>query len=399
MAKKKKGKQVRANFRKRQNTRVRKRDFTKEFKEDAEGLIDEKSAERVSGKGELTRKRTIAGTEAKTDASGFEVELDVEGPDSIRGRVLRVHGLSSYVSDASGTVFNCTVRGILKSLSTDLQHVVVAGDYVTIKQVDGGEPDQAVIVRVEPRRNQISRTSRKRQQIIVSNVDRALIVASAKEPGLKPNLIDRFLVTAEQSNITPVIVINKADLVDSADLQPAIGVWCQMGYRVILTSTVTGQGIQELRRVVHGRDCVVTGQSGVGKSSILNAIEPGLQLRVSNVSTENQKGRHTTTTAQLIPLSVAPKDSDDDVDENESLYRKGHLIDTPGIRQMQLWDVIPEEVAGYFRDIRPFINECRFPNCSHTHEDDCAIKWAVADGKIDARRYESYCSIRYGDEL
>lgn len=399
MAKKKKGKQVRANFRKRQNTRVRKRDFTKEFKEDAEGLIDEKSAERVSGKGELTRKRTIAGTEAKTDASGFEVELDVEGPDSIRGRVLRVHGLSSYVSDASGTVFNCTVRGILKSLSTDLQHVVVAGDYVTIKQVDGGEPDQAVIVRVEPRRNQISRTSRKRQQIIVSNVDRALIVASAKEPGLKPNLIDRFLVTAEQSNITPVIVINKADLVDSADLQPAIGVWCQMGYRVILTSTVTGQGIQELRRVVHGRDCVVTGQSGVGKSSILNAIEPGLQLRVSNVSTENQKGRHTTTTAQLIPLSVAPRDSDDDVDENESLYRKGHLIDTPGIRQMQLWDVIPEEVAGYFRDIRPFINECRFPNCSHTHEDDCAIKWAVADGKIDARRYESYCSIRYGDEL
>ena len=400
MAKKKKGKQVRANFRKRQNTRVRKRDFTKEFKEDAEGLIDEKSAERVSGKGELTRKRTIAGTEAKTDASGFEVELDVEGPDSIRGRVLRVHGLSSYVSDASGTVFNCTVRGILKSLSTDLQHVVVAGDYVTIKQVDGGEPDQAVIVRVEPRRNQISRTSRKRQQIIVSNVDRALIVASAKEPGLKPNLIDRFLVTAEQSNITPVIVINKADLVDSADLQPAIGVWCQMGYRVILTSTVTGQGIQELRRVVHGRDCVVTGQSGVGKSSILNAIEPGLQLRVSKVSSENQKGRHTTTTAQLIPLSVAPKDSEEeDIDETGSLYRKGHLIDTPGIRQMQLWDVIPEEVAGYFRDIRPFINECRFPNCSHTHEDDCAIKWAVADGKIDARRYESYCSIRYGDEF
>ena len=315
--------------------------------------------------------------------------------------MLRVHGLSSYISDAKGNVFNCTVRGVLKSLSTELQHVVVAGDYVTIKKVNGGEPDQAVIVRVEPRRNQISRTSRKRQQIIVSNVDRALIVASAAEPGLKPNLIDRFLVTAEQSNITPVIVINKADLVNAADLQPAIGVWCQMGYKVILTSVVTGQGIQELRRLVHGRDCVVTGQSGVGKSSILNAIEPGLQLRVSTVSSENQKGRHTTTTAQLIPLSVTRKDSDEESEDDaeQSLYRKGHLIDTPGIRQMQLWDVIAEEVAGYFRDIRPFINECRFPDCSHTHEDECAIKWAVADGKIDARRYESYCSIRYGDEL
>ncbi|QEG22833.1 ribosome small subunit-dependent GTPase A [Mariniblastus fucicola] len=406
MAKKKKGKQVRASFRKRQNTRVRKRDFTKEFNEDADGLSDQRTAERVSGKGDLTRKRTIVGSDAETDASGFEVELDVDAADSLRGRVLRVHGLSSFVSDANGKVWNCSVRGVLKSLSTDLQHVVVAGDYVTIRQFEGSETDQAVIVRVEPRRNQISRTSRKRQQIIVSNVDRALIVASAKEPGLKPNLIDRFLVTAEQAGITPVIVINKADLVDTADLQPAIGVWCQMGYRVILTSTITGQGVQELRRVVHGRDCVVAGQSGVGKSSILNAIEPGLELRVSKVSSENQKGRHTTTTAQLIPLSVKPDESNDVIgqdddsegDEYASLYRKGHLIDTPGIRQMQLWDVIPEEVAGYFRDIRPFINECRFPNCSHTHEDDCAIKWAVADGKIDARRYESYCSIRYGDE-
>ncbi len=403
MAKKKKGKQVRANFRKRQNTRVRKRDFTREFEEDADGVNEQRSGERVSGKGDLTRKRTVSGADAATGASGFEVELDVDRPDCLRGRVLRVHGLNSFVSDATGTVWQCTVRGILKSLSTDLQHVVVAGDYVTIQKSEGDETDQAVIVRVEPRRNQISRTSRKRQQIIVSNVDLAMIVSSAKEPGLKPNLIDRFIVSAEQSNIVPVVIINKADLVDPADLQPAIGVWSQLGYRVILTSTVTGQGVEELRRIVHGRDCVVTGQSGVGKSSILNAIEPGLELRVSKVSSENQKGRHTTTTAQLIPLSVVRDETQSEEhptdEEMRSLYRKGHLVDTPGIRQMQLWDVIPEEVAGYFRDIRPFINECRFPNCSHTHEDDCAIKWAVADGKIDARRYESYCSIRDGDEL
>ena len=398
MAKKRKGGgKVRANFRKRQNTRVRKTDFTREFADDVEKLDNQSAGERVSGKGALSRKRTIIGADAENNESGFEVDLDIDGSDSQAGRVLTVHGRNSYVAAADGKTYRCSVRGILKSLSTELQHVVVAGDFVTIQQVDGGEEDQAVIVRVEPRRNSISRTSRKRQQIIVCNIDLAMIVSSAKEPTLKPNLIDRFLVSAEQSNIQPVILINKADLVDRADLQPAIGVWSQLGYRVILTSTVTGQGIDEIRALVRGRDCVVTGQSGVGKSSILNAIEPGLQLRVSNVSMENQKGRHTTTTARLIPLSQSMAEVD--IDGSNSLYRKGHLIDTPGIRSMQLWDVIPEEVAGLFRDIRPFINECRFPNCTHTHEDDCAVKWAVADGKIDARRYESFCSICEGGEF
>lgn len=398
MAKKRKGSgKVRANFRKRQNTRVRKTDFTREFADDADKLDSQIAGERISGKGSLTRKRTVSGADAENLESGFEVELDVDAADCQRGRVLTVHGLNSYVSAADGKTYRCSVRGILKSLSTDLQHVVVAGDFVTIEKAAGAEEDQAVIVRVEPRRNSISRTSRKRQQVIVCNVDLAMVVASAKEPTLKPNLIDRFLVSAEQANIRPVVVINKADLVNTADLQPAIGVWSQLGYRVVLTSTVSGQGVAEIRELVRGRDCVVTGQSGVGKSSILNAIEPGLQLRVSTVSAENQKGRHTTTTARLIPLAESLLDVD--IDGNHSLYRKGHLVDTPGIRSMALWNVIPEEVAGLFRDIRPFINECRFPNCTHSHEEDCAVKWAVADGKIDARRYESFCSICEGDEF
>jgi ribosome biogenesis GTPase len=274
------------------------------------------------------------------------------------------------------------VRGILKSLSNELQHVVVAGDMVTIQISEAGsEPDQAVIVRIEPRRNQISRTSRQRQQIIASNVDQALIVASAAEPALKPNLIDRFLVTIGQAGIQPVIVINKADLVPTEDLQPVVGVWSQLGYPVLLTSTRNGQGIARLRSLVAGKSSVVAGQSGVGKSSILNAIELGLELQVGSVSFENQKGTHTTTSAQLIPLRAG-----------------GHIIDTPGIRQFQLWDVIADELAGLFRDIRPFINQCRFPNCTHTHEEDCGVKWGVADGKIDVRRYESYCQIREGDE-
>jgi len=378
MAKKKKRRTtVRADFRKRQSTRTRENDLTRQFKDQSDKLEDSQTGERVSGKGRLTRKRTVAGS-AQENEAGFQVELEVDEARCKKGRVISVHGLGSFVRVADGTIYRCTVRGVLKSLATDLQHVVVAGDHVAIEVGGAGhDEEQAVIVRVDARRNQISRTSRKRQQVLVSNIDFVCIVASAAEPQLKPNLIDRYLISAEKANIDPIIVINKADLVDVADLQPVIGVWAQMGYPVLLTSTETGLGVERLKRIVSGRDSVVTGQSGVGKSSLLNVIEPGLQLRVGTVSDENQKGRHTTTAAKLIPL------------ENG-----GHLIDTPGIRQFQLWDVIPEEVAGYFRDLRPFINGCRFPDCTHTHEDDCAVKWAVADGKLDVRRYESYVQIK-----
>jgi len=149
-----------------------------------------------------------------------------------------------------------------------------------------------------------------------------------------------------------------------------------MGYRVLLLSAKTGFGVDRFRHALEGRESVVTGQSGVGKSSLLNAVDPTLGLRVRTVSTESEKGRHTTATARLLPLACT-----------------GYVVDTPGIRQFQLWDVIAEEVAGFFRDLRPYINHCRFPNCTHTHESDCAVKDAVADGRIDERRYESYCQL------
>jgi ribosome biogenesis GTPase len=161
-----------------------------------------------------------------------------------------------------------------------------------------------------------------------------------------------------------------------------VGVYAQLGYEVLCVSAIAGIGIERLRARLTNAESVVTGQSGVGKSSLLNAVEPGLHLRVQTVSEETQKGRHTTTTAELIPLSFG-----------------GYVVDTPGIRQFQLWDVIPEEVAGYFRELRPYVSRCRFPDCTHTHEDICAVKDAVADGWIDARRYESYVQIRAGDAV
>jgi ribosome biogenesis GTPase len=269
---------------------------------------------------------------------------------------------------------------LLKSLSTDQRHVVAAGDLVWIRPEPARDGVcEGIIERIEPRRGVLSRTSKGRRQVLVANVDQMLIVTSAAEPALKPNLIDRMLVTADKAAIRPVICINKIDLINPADLQPLAGVFGQMGYEILMLSAVTGFGLDRLRQRVAGRQSVVTGQSGVGKSSLLNAIEPDLNLRVQTVSEENQKGRHTTSVAQLLSLSCG-----------------GFIVDTPGIRQFQLWDVIPEEVAGFYRDIRPYVSLCRFPDCTHTHEADCAVKDAVADGRLDARRYESYCHLYAG---
>jgi ribosome biogenesis GTPase len=281
--------------------------------------------------------------------------------------------LASVVEDDKGRLFRCATRRLLKSLSTDQRHVVAAGDRVWFRPT---EQKEGFIERVEPRHGLLCRTSRGRQQVMVANVDQLLIIGSAAEPLLKPHLIDRMLITAEKARIRPIICINKIDLIDPVDLQPLMGVYGQMGYQVLVLSAETGFGVERLRRLIANQQSVVAGQSGVGKSSLLNAIQPDLHLRVRTVSDETQKGRHTTTTAQLIPLECG-----------------GYIVDTPGIRQFQLWDVSPEEVAAYFRDLRPFVSRCRFPNCTHTHEDGCAVKDAAADGRVDVRRYESYCQL------
>lgn len=368
---------IRTEFRKKHESRVRPTDLTRDFQRDETTHDDVRQNERVSGKGELTRKRTIIG-QATDNESGVGVARDVHA-DCLPGRVLSVFGLASVVHTADGKLYRCAVRRLLKSLSTDQRHVVAAGDHVWIRPEGESE---GFIERIEPRSAVLSRTSKGRQHVIVANIEQLVIVTSVAEPTIKPNLIDRYLLTAEKIGIQPVLCINKIDLVDPADFQPLIGVYGQLGYQVLFVSATTGFGIDRLRQVLANRESVVSGQSGVGKSSLLNMVEPGLGLRVSEVSEETQKGKHTTTTAQLLPLSFG-----------------GYVVDTPGIRQFQLWDVIPEEVAGYYRDLRPYVNNCRFPDCSHTHEIGCAVKDAVADGRLDARRYESYCHIRAGDEV
>lgn len=375
-----KPKKIRTDFRKNRSVRTRRTDWTQQF--DRDGLQNDESAqgERISGKGDLTRRRTVRGIEGVGEEAGTEVQLQVDESACLSGHVLSVHGLLSHVEAEGGRVYRCATRRLLKTLSTDQRHVVVAGDRVAFRPVSAGESDEGIIERIEPRHGILARTSRGRQHTMVANVDQALIISSAAEPRLKPHLIDRLLASTEKGRLRPVICINKIDLIDPTDLQPLVGVFSQMGYQVLLVSAKTGFGVDRLRRVLAGQESVVAGQSGVGKSSLLNAVDPSLALRVAAVSQETQKGRHTTTTARLFPLSFG-----------------GYVVDTPGIRQFELWDVVPEEVANFFRDLRPYVSHCRFPDCTHTHEAACAVKDAVADGRIDQRRYESYCGLFYGE--
>jgi ribosome biogenesis GTPase len=359
----------RIEFRKGHQGQPRKGDLTREYGE-ARDEIDTLGSQRVSGKGDLTRHRTVRGKVGDESSDPLQsIHLD-SSEGSLRGTVLRVHGLESIVKTDGGAILRCAVRRVLKNMSTQQRHIVVTGDRVEIEP-HGSE--QGWILKVEPRRSELSRTSKQRRHVMVANIDQLLIVTSAAQPGIKPNLIDRILATAEQNRIEASICINKCDLVDPGSLQSLMGTYAQMGYTVWMMSAAKGWGIDHLKNATQGCVSVVIGQSGVGKSSILNAIAPGLNQRVQTVSRENEKGKHTTTTSEWFELPGG-----------------GAIVDTPGVRQFQLWDVVPEELTGLFRDIRPFASHCRYPNCSHQHENECAVKDAVADGRLDPRRYDSY---------
>lgn len=411
MSKKKK---VRVELRKNREKPPRENDLTRDFRENDGTADDAHTTERVRAKGSLSRYRTVV-----TD--GEDGTPAVSADECVRGRVLRVHGLASVVETDDGRVFRCAVRRLLKSLVTDERGVVTTGDVVWLRPVIVGSgqgsvgrkedednradqlpPDdlppptpqeelptahsplptlEGFIERVEPRRGVLTRASRRREHVIVANVDQLLIVMSLVQPDLKPHLIDRYLAAAQKGELKPVLALNKADLTDAVDLQPTIGLYAQLGIPVILCSARTGYGIDRLREQLRGRSTVFSGQSGVGKSSLLNAVQPGLALAVKSVSEVNQKGRHTTTYSQLIKLNFG-----------------GWVVDTPGVRQLQLWDARPEEMEGYFPEFRPYVPLCGFPDCTHTHETGCAVKDAVARRHITARRYHSYLGLFNGTE-
>jgi ribosome biogenesis GTPase len=364
----------RVEFRKNRSTRRRDGNLTRTLGDDLDATADRATSERISGKGDLTRKRTVVAHDIDAAVDGLSVAA---AETAWRGRVLNVHGLESHVQADDGRIIRCTMRRLLRTIATDQRHPLAAGDWVRVRAVG----DEGTIQSIEPRHQSLSRDSRGRRHVIVANVDQMIIVGSAAQPDLKPGLIDRLIVAAESAGIRPLICLNKVDLVEPSALVPLAGVFARMGYPVVLCSTVTGMGVARLQAELRGRVTAVVGQSGVGKSSLLNALDPGLDLRVAEVSRDNEKGRHTTTTARLLPHRL-----------------NGWFVDTPGVRQFQPWQLVPAEVPSAFRDLRPIANLCRFPNCTHDHETSCAVKDAVADGLLDVRRWESCRQLAVGDE-
>lgn len=375
---KKKGKKIRVAFKKNRQKKVRKNKLSSHQVEEHVDSQYMDAGERLTGKGDLTRHRTVTGVEQETD-DGTAFVIDIDESNCLPGRVIRSQGLNSVVQTEDGTRYDCTVRRLVRTMSRDDRNAVVAGDHVLIRPE--GDENQAVIERVEPRRSYLSRGSKRREHILVSNIDQAVIVVSADDPPLKPSLIDRFLISSEKGKIHSIICINKIDLVDPVELQPLIGVYAQLGYDIVLTSVVEGTGIPRLRSLLKGKQTVFSGQSGVGKSSLLNQVDSHLALETAAISQDSRKGRHTTRSAVLLEIATG-----------------GWVVDTPGIRQLQLWDVNPEEVEGFFREFHAFVPQCRFPDCSHTHETGCGIKRAVANDFISRQRYQSYLKIIAGDE-
>lgn len=267
-----------------------------------------------------------------------------------------------------------------------ISSLVTVGDRVTLLVADE-QAGAGIIEAVEPRDRVLSRTrpspydirnlTQDREQVLVANPDQVVLVFAVAQPAPSLRKLDRFLVIVEMNALPAVICVNKVDLVEPGAAQEMFAVYEHIGYRLIYTSARRGDGLVELHAALQGQISVLAGSSGVGKSSLLNAIEPGLGLKVNVISAATTKGRHTTRHTELIPLASG-----------------GYVADTPGIRALALFDVDPLELDGYYREIAPLVAGCQFSDCSHTHEANCAVQAAVAAGRISAERYDSFLRLR-----
>jgi ribosome biogenesis GTPase len=306
--------------------------------------------------------------------------------------VIRKH-LGIYIVDVGGDTVQCSISNRLRKRliypiadPSSLYHRVVAvkdvqvvdpiaiGDHVQFVPAGGQE---GMITEVLPRRNKLVRTTAGRkplEQIIAANVDQIVIAFAAARPAPKWNLLDRYLAAAESAGIPALVCITKLDLVEPGELAEDIQLYRDLGYDVLLTSAVTGEGIEALRQALTNRTSVLIGKSGVGKTSLLNALQPGLGQRVGDVGHgEVGKGRHTTTHLELFALEAG-----------------GGLIDTPGMREFALWDITQDELALLFPEMRDLVGQCKFGlDCTHRSEPGCAILQAVEAGAIAERRYQS----------
>jgi ribosome biogenesis GTPase len=302
----------------------------------------------------------------------------------MEGLVMKSTG-SRYLVRSDTGLTECVLKGRLRLEGRKTTNPIAVGDFVDFEFEENGE---AIIKNIHPRKNYIIRKSinlSKQAQIIASNLDQAVLIATIVAPRTSLGFIDRFLVTAEAYRIPAVIIFNKSDVLEEEPkrVQKAIiDIYSKIGYPCYEVSSFDEKQVGTLRGIFKDKTTLLAGHSGVGKSTFINALEPGLNLRTGEISSAHLKGMHTTTFAELHPLSFG-----------------GNIIDSPGIKELGLVEMKKEEVGHYFPEIRERMNDCRFNNCLHVNEPRCAVIAAVENGDISVERYQSYLGILSGEEM
>jgi ribosome biogenesis GTPase len=295
------------------------------------------------------------------------------------GLIIKAQSGFFWVETGEGIVV-CQLRGKLKQ-GRATGDIAALGDHVLITKLQDGsgaieqvEERKQALVRLDPR------PQGQYQQILLANADQAVFVFACANPDPKLKMLDRFLIIAEKQKIPPIIVANKIDLVENA--KNIFGLYENIGYRVIYTSTKNNIGIDELKKQLQNKISALAGPSGVGKSSLLNEIQNELGLRVNEISKSMNKGKHTTVTREMFKLNDG-----------------GYVADTPGWKSLALWDTEPEEVDAYFPELKNLVSQCQFSNCSHQHEPNCAVLTALKENKIHQARYDSFIRLRTGNDF
>ena len=307
----------------------------------------------------------------------------------LAGLIIKEQSGFYWVEAEDRNTYMCELRGRLKEEAKS-SDIAAIGDraLISLRREEGTDVLMGVIEELAPRTSVLSRALRttgkrgvgqaEREQVVIANADRALFVFSAVQPSPNLKMLDRLLVAGEKSGIKALfVVLNKIDLESADEVDELFLVYERLGYRVLRTSALRGDGIIALKALLDDGISVFTGPSGVGKTSLLNRIQPGLGRQVKEVGRGSEEGVHTTRDSALVRLDGG-----------------GYLADTPGIRSITVWDIEPDELDAYFIDIKPFVLDCKFSNCTHTDEPNCAVREAVRAGKIARRRYQHYLDLR-----